>query len=246
MAKKIQFPRHQKDHYWYRWAPDAYLTDTLHLTLVEDAIYRRLIDQYMLLNGRLPDSDMAIARLVGVGLDQWSEAAPVIREFFTEKDGFLRQKKADETLFSQKRFLSTASKAGKAGAKSRWHKTKLDNNGPYGDPNGVVITSPMQYRYRDRDRDREEKTRKKQQHPAAGCLGFEGKVIRLKTDDYQRWKKAFAALDIDSELTALDAYYDQQDVKNWFVRCASALANKQKQAGNGTSPEEEDIGRDFI
>ena len=77
-------------------------------------------------------------------------------------------------------------------------------------------------------------------------MGFEGKVIRLKTDDYQRWKKAFAALDIDSELTALDAYYDQQDVKNWFVRCASALANKQKQAGNGTSPEEEDIGRDFI
>lgn len=56
---------------------------------------------------------------------------------------------------------------------------------------------------------------------------FEGKTIRLKADDYDRWRKSFFAIgDFDAELTRIDASIEG---KGWFA-AASAKLNAKHQA----------------
>lgn len=63
---------------------------------------------------------------------------------------------------------------------------------------------------------------------------FSGKVIRVTHDQFAKWGTAYHSLDLFAELTALDDYYMNEGVKDWFVRCSNALASKhRKNVGNG-------------
>lgn len=83
---------------WYPWYPTLYRADTAHLTLAEDGAYRRLIDHYMESGRPLPDDDSALARIVGVPLNEWLAIAARIRAFFKPHKNFLKQRRCDREL----------------------------------------------------------------------------------------------------------------------------------------------------
>lgn len=115
---------------WYPWYPILYEADTLHLSLAADGAYRRLIDKYMISGRALPDDDAALARLVGVQLDEWLKVSGEVREFFYQKDGCLKHKRCDRELAEQMRRKRQKSESGKKGAKvtnAKLKKTKSNS-----------------------------------------------------------------------------------------------------------------------
>jgi uncharacterized protein YdaU (DUF1376 family) len=75
---------------------------------------------------------------------------------------------------------------------------------------------------------------------APTAYAWSGKIIRLNTNDYARWKQSFRQLDLDAELLAYDQYLVEQRVKgNWFARTSKYLANRNMEAkakGKSRSP----------
>lgn len=94
-----------------------YAAATSHLTLVEDAIYSRLLRRYYLQESPLPIDVEKAARLAGArSPEEVSAAESVLREFFTlEADGW-HNKRADEEI---ERYQDKQAKA-KASAEARW------------------------------------------------------------------------------------------------------------------------------
>lgn len=92
-----------------------YAAATAHLSLVEDAIYSRMLRRYYLQEGPLPVSIEAIARLIGAR-DEGEIVKTVLMEFFTLGDDGWHQKRADEDI---SRFRVKAEKA-RASANARW------------------------------------------------------------------------------------------------------------------------------
>ena len=129
------------EDYWFPWYPVHFQRDTLHLSLAEDAAYRRLIDAYMLQGQPLPDDDRALCRLVGCDFDEWMAIAKNVRAMFkTGEDGKLHKTKCDNLLNEQQKLSGGRSRAGKKGANIRWNKKKTKNGKSY----GKSITEPEQ------------------------------------------------------------------------------------------------------
>jgi uncharacterized protein YdaU (DUF1376 family) len=115
---------------WFRWFPGLYRSDTLHLTLEQDGLYRRAIDWYMENRRPLPDNDQALANIVGVPLQTWIENAEAIRPFFKKRGANLHLKRCDAELDRQDSKIKTLSEIGRKGAEARHNKTKdLDGVG---------------------------------------------------------------------------------------------------------------------
>lgn len=94
-----------------------YLRDTAHLSLVEDAIYRRLLDQYYIRERPLPLSVDECCKLARTRGDKERDAVEyVLHSFFSrEADGF-HQARADAEIA---RYNSKKIKA-RASANARW------------------------------------------------------------------------------------------------------------------------------
>ena len=107
---------------WFPWYPIDYRRDTLSLSFAEDGAYRRLIDEYMILREPLPDDDIALARLLGVGLSEWQAVAPAVRRYFKARGGKLHHKRCEEEIAAQIRRNQGFSKRGKKAAFTRWSK----------------------------------------------------------------------------------------------------------------------------
>jgi uncharacterized protein YdaU (DUF1376 family) len=111
---------------WYPWYPLKFRRDTQHLGLAEDGAYRRLIDEYMTTGEPLPDNDMALARIVGVGKDEWLAVAPTVRPFFEASNGKLIHGRCHKELMQQASLKHAYSMRGQSGADARWkdHREK--------------------------------------------------------------------------------------------------------------------------
>ena len=60
---------------------------------------------------------------------------------------------------------------------------------------------------------------------------FEGSVIKINEKDYNKWKKLYQNIDLESELYSLDLFYQEEkengkDVKNWFYRVPKVLQER--------------------
>ena len=69
----------------------------------------------------------------------------------------------------------------------------------------------------------------------APSYAFEGRVIKLTQADYDRWDANFKHIQLPPALTELDAFYagePEEKRRKWFSRCASALANKDREAAS--------------
>lgn len=111
--------------YWFPWYPGRFKADTMHLTALQDGIYRRLIDHYMETKMGLPDNDNALARIAGVSVSEFVDNSGIIRGFFEVKtEGRLSHKKCDAILKQQEKISKSYSKRGKLGGKAKAKKTK--------------------------------------------------------------------------------------------------------------------------
>lgn len=106
-----------------------YAAATGHLSLLEDAVYSRLLRRYYLQEQPLPVEVAQVARLCGARSPEEQEAVGVVlSEFFSlEEDGW-HNKRADEEIA---RFQDKQAKA-KASAEARWSnpakRTQCDRN----------------------------------------------------------------------------------------------------------------------
>lgn len=110
---------------WYPWYFLLFKSDTMHLNPYQDGCYRRLIDHYMETRQALPDNDAALARIVGDSEANWvAMASPIVRPFFSQKNGKLYLKKCEIELSYQENKTKKLSESGKNGASKRWGKIK--------------------------------------------------------------------------------------------------------------------------
>ena len=112
---------------WYPFDIEAYAHDTRHLTLAEHGAYRLLIDAYMRDGEPPPDNDRALARIVGVGVDEWLEVAANVRPFFRSKDGLLVHKRCENELRAQRWRSQKQSEKGKKGAFAKYSRINRMN-----------------------------------------------------------------------------------------------------------------------
>jgi uncharacterized phage protein (TIGR02220 family) len=101
-----------------------YTRDTAHLSMLEDAAYRRMLDVYYRTESPLPKDQHAIYRLVRATTRQEKLAVDiVIGEFFTESPDGWRNKRADEEILISKEKSAKAAES----ANMRWHRPSNAN-----------------------------------------------------------------------------------------------------------------------
>lgn len=107
--------------HYYKFNIGDYISHTRHLTLGEDAVYRRLLDAYYLQEHPLNASVASVARQINAR-DYENEVREILEEFFelTEK-GWINVR-ADKEIAKYHAKAEQASKAGKASAKARSNK----------------------------------------------------------------------------------------------------------------------------
>jgi uncharacterized protein YdaU (DUF1376 family) len=105
---------------------DAYLADTMHLSLEEHGAYLKLLMITWRNNGQpLPDNDTKIARMLGVTPSRWtSKLRPALAPFFDLSAGTWRQKKLEKTW----QFAMKTREKNREKANARWNGNSLTNN----------------------------------------------------------------------------------------------------------------------
>lgn len=111
---------------------DAYLSDTRHLSTLEHGAYLLLLmEAWRRPNCDLPDDDRFLARLAGVGADEWAGIKPVVMEFWT-RDGRSKTWK-QKRLTKERDAAKKRSKSQRDKIAKRWDKTKKDDTAEYTD-----------------------------------------------------------------------------------------------------------------
>ena len=108
---------------WFAWYPADYRAKTSHLSYVENAAYRIMIDAYYERRGPLP-AGSGLYRLCGAQEDSERAAVDrVSREFFTERDGSLHNGRCDEEIAkaqaAHERWVEGGRKGGLSSAQGR-------------------------------------------------------------------------------------------------------------------------------
>lgn len=106
---------------WYAFYPEDYRRRAGHLNFVQDAAYRRLLDQYYQRELPLPVDMPAVHRLVGAFTKQEQQAvSAVLSEFFTLEDDGWHNQRADEELAAASEICEARTKSAKTAAAKRW------------------------------------------------------------------------------------------------------------------------------
>jgi uncharacterized protein YdaU (DUF1376 family) len=94
----------------------------LSLTLSDDAAlaYHRLMIQYRLHDGDLPDDDKRIANLIKFSARRWKRVRPELEREFVVVGGRWRHECEDQDIAEAKRISEERSEYGKRGAKAKW------------------------------------------------------------------------------------------------------------------------------
>jgi uncharacterized protein YdaU (DUF1376 family) len=98
-----------------------YMRDTAHLSMMEDAAYRRLLDAYYVREKALPTDLRECCKLArAVSKAERDAVAYVLREFFNLQDDGYHQKRADEEI---RRYRAKSEKA-RASVETRWERER--------------------------------------------------------------------------------------------------------------------------
>lgn len=97
-----------------------YAQATMHLSLIEDAIYSRLLRRYYAEEQPIVDEMQQVCRWVGARSEEEREAVKlVLGEFFTLADGYWHNKRADAEIAAYHVKADTAKANGKRGGRPR-------------------------------------------------------------------------------------------------------------------------------
>jgi predicted nucleic acid-binding Zn-ribbon protein len=90
------------------------------------------------------------------------------------------------------------------------------------------------------DTESEEETEKKKERAPDGAYAFVGNVIRLKPDQFDRWRRSFPDLDLTARLQQRDDWLandaDDRTKKKWFIPTSNWLAKLQQEAATARAP----------
>ena len=111
--------------HYYQFNIGDYVSHTRHLTLGEDAIYRRLLDAYYLGERPLNGSTASVARQINAR-DYETEVQQILEEFFQLTDDGWINSRANKEIAKYHAKSQQASKAGKASAEARLNKLSTD------------------------------------------------------------------------------------------------------------------------
>lgn len=123
-------PRNKDGHFYYGWYPTIVKSDTAHLTLSEDGAYRRLIDEYMVSRGALSSDDRALARIIGIGLDEWTAIKSNIIPYFKPSknpSGYLIHDFCDRELSEDNQRINKARENGRKGGRPKTQEEPSPN-----------------------------------------------------------------------------------------------------------------------
>lgn len=104
-----------------------YMRDTAHLSILEDGVYRRLLDAYYIKEAPIPTDAREACRLVRAQSKQERDAVQIVlREFFDEAADGWHHKRCDREIA---RFRDKQAKA-KSSADARWsaHRSQSEGN----------------------------------------------------------------------------------------------------------------------
>jgi uncharacterized protein YdaU (DUF1376 family) len=153
-----------------------YMRDTAHLSLIEDGVYRRLIDAYYAREKPLPADVADCCKLARVsGKTERDAVQYVLREFFQLADDGWRQKRCDEVI---EKYNSKTAKA-KQSADARWsaQRSECDGNAnamrTHSDGNAPNLQSPVT--------SNQEPKKKNPPTPQGGA-----------TEVFEHWQKVFS------------------------------------------------------
>ena len=86
-----------------------------------------------------------------------------------------------------------------------------------------------------------EKKEREEDADAPRQYAFQGKVIRLKFDDLERWRSAYRNIrNIEGDLTSYDDYLVSEGLSNgdkWFHRTSSWLRKQDAEYAKAETPE---------
>lgn len=102
--------------HFYAWFPGDYARDTAHLSMVEDAAYRRLLDAYYM-SGRVSANADVLPRVCrAITPDEQAAVQRVVAEFFEVRNGYLYHDKVEHELARSRAISSKRADAGRRGA----------------------------------------------------------------------------------------------------------------------------------
>lgn len=105
--------------HYYTWFSKDYNNATMHLTIVEDMAFRRMLDWCYREEKQLPKNISEICKLIRYTKRQSKVVKAILDEFFIEtEDGFINKKVSEELSRFQKK-----SEKAKKSAQQRWHKS---------------------------------------------------------------------------------------------------------------------------
>jgi uncharacterized protein YdaU (DUF1376 family) len=107
--------------HYYQFNIGDYASHTRHLSLIEDAIYRRLLDAYYLHERPLNSGITAVARQINAK-EYEAEVKIILEEFFQLTENGWENFRADKEIQHFHSKIEQASKAGKASAEARLNR----------------------------------------------------------------------------------------------------------------------------
>jgi uncharacterized protein YdaU (DUF1376 family) len=209
---------------WAAYNLSDWSAGTLELSFEEEAAYRKICDLIYLFDARLRDDDRANARRLKISLQKFRKLKSALLDQgkIEVRAGHLHQERCEKDL---KKIQERSEKAAKK-ARKRWENSVRNSGRKSNEINETSDAAADAAAYANslsRELEKEEYI-------------YSGQIVRLKAEDYQRWKSAYPSIsDFDAALQAIDDRLAADPPKNWFT-AASAMLNFQHQRTSAKKP----------
>tara|TARA_R110000823_G_scaffold48744_1_gene123550 strand:- start:439 stop:1170 length:732 start_codon:yes stop_codon:yes gene_type:complete len=208
-------------------ATDAFIADTTGLNASETGAYMMLLICQWRNNGLpLENSPKKLQRMTRCTKVQFNRVWPEISHFFEITKTTITQKRVEKDFLEVLKKIAVKSVSGKCGGRPKSletndtdkangydslklneSETKATINHNHNQDNTNVLLREGSDKYK-----------------------FQGKIIRLTIEDYNRWKKTYSAIpDLDAALQSADDWIRGETAekqKRWFNMISGMLSNK--------------------
>lgn len=221
---------------WFKFYPDDFIAGTTELSAHDAGVYIKLLARMYARDGFVKNDPEALSRLCGTRPMRFKKALETLIESgkIIEDGSTLTNKRVQKEVQVVATIVTSASE----NAKKRWdkekkgktNKNKARPKNPHKDRTLFADTDGMHARRNPEPDKKYPSDIKKDAGAKAGEYAFDGRVIRLDRDDFDRWKKSFAHIpDLTGELQRHDDYLaglEPGKLGNWFARTSAFLANR--------------------
>jgi len=219
----------RKPDAWMPFHIGDYLKDTQHLTRDQHGAYFLLLLAYWSNGGPIRADDKALAAIAKATPPEWRRLRPVMASFFSERDGYWHQKRADAELAKATKFVEAKAAAGKRGAETRWQansKTMAELSNSQ-DQTDAPLPQPIPQRI-------DRKTRSSLMNDVGAGLGSDwrfGVTITDPNDRLARFQKTLAEAFPSDGWLIVEAAADPHAKEH--ERCLDLCKVKAKELGKG-------------